>query len=280
MVKSNDLKHRALMALIYIVLIALALTYLYPLFFMFANSLKTQAEYMYSPFTVMIANGHWENYTGIFNNFRIQNYLRNTLFVTVAKLALSLPLAICASYAFAKLRFRGRKVLYPAVMVAMFIPFQVIMIPVYVMLSRMRLINTYTGLILMGTAMGIPGMVLLLTANFRGIPREMLEAASIDGAGYFRTVFQLVVPMGLPAISINIIMSFIGSWNDLLPPMVVIKKIDKQLIMPALNNLVGQFSKDVPYQLTGMVIASVPAILIYLLLSKYIIMGITAGSVK
>ena len=86
--------------------------------------------------------------------------------------------------------------------------------------------------------------------------------------------------MGMPAISICTIMNFIGSWNDLLAPMVVLKGVNKQLIMPALNNLVSQFSKDIPFQLTGMVFASVPAIAIYLLLQKQIIMGISSGSVK
>ena len=263
---------------LYILLIALAVSYLYPLFFMAVNSLKSQTEYMVDPFS--LSGSHYENYITIFSRFRIQIYLGNTLYVTVMKLLLGLPLAICASYAFSKLRFSGSKLLYPIVMIAMFIPFQVIMIPVYVMLSRLRLINTFAGLILIGVGSMLPGMILLMTGNFRSIPTEMIEAAKIDGCGYFRLVFSIVAPMGMPAISICTIMNFIGSWNDLLAPMVVLKGVNKQLIMPALNNLVSQFSKDVPFQLTGMVFASVPAILIYLILQKQIIMGISSGSVK
>ena len=278
MKKNINIRMSVIRFLIFILLVALAVTYIYPLFFMIINSLKSQTEYMVSPFS--LSGTHFDNYVTIFSRFRIQIYLGNTLFVTVMKLLIALPLAICASYAFAKLKFRGSKLIYPIVMIAMFIPFQVIMIPVYVMLSRVRLINTFTGLILIGVGSMLPGMILLMTANFRGIPVEMLEAAKMDGCGYFRMVFSVVAPMGLPAISICTIMNFIGSWNDLLAPMVVLKGVNKQLIMPALNNLVSQFSKDVPFQLTGMVFASVPAIMIYLILQKQIIMGISAGSVK
>ena len=278
MKKNINIRMSVIRFLIFILLVALAVTYIYPLFFMIINSLKSQTEYMVSPFSL---NGtHFDNYVTIFSRFRIQIYLGNTLFVTVMKLLIALPLAICSSYAFAKLKFRGSKLIYPIVMIAMFIPFQVIMIPVYVMLSRVHLINTFTGLILSGVGSMLPGMILLMTANFRGIPVEMLEAAKMDGCGYFRMVFSVVAPMGLPAISICTIMNFIGSWNDLLAPMVVLKGVNKKLIMPALNNLVSQFSKDVPFQLTGMVFASVPAIMIYLILQKQIIMGISAGSVK
>ena len=278
MERTYNAKTAVVRALLYILLIGLALTYLYPLFFMVVNSLKSQTEYMVDPFGM---NGsQYENYVTIFSRFRIQTYLGNTLFVTVMKLVLALPLSICASYAFSKLRFSGSRLMYPIVMIAMFIPFQVIMIPVYVMLSRMRLINTFTGLILVGVGSMLPGMILLMTGNFRGIPTEMIEAAKIDGCGYFRMVFSVVAPMGMPAISICTIMNFIGSWNDLLAPMVILKGVNKQLIMPALNNLVSQFSKDIPFQLTGMVFASVPAIAIYLLLQKQIIMGISSGSVK
>lgn len=278
MEKTYNVKTAVVRGLLYVLLIGLALTYLYPLFFMVVNSLKSQTEYMVDPFGM--SGSQYGNYITIFSRFRIQTYLGNTLFVTVMKLILALPLSICASYAFSKLRFSGSRLMYPIVMIAMFIPFQVIMIPVYVMLSRMRLINTFTGLILVGVGSMLPGMILLMTGNFRGIPTEMIEAAKIDGCGYFRMVFSVVAPMGMPAISICTIMNFIGSWNDLLAPMVILKGVNKQLIMPALNNLVSQFSKDIPFQLTGMVFASVPAIAIYLVLQKQIIMGISSGSVK
>ena len=266
--------------LVYTILILLAVSYLYPLFFMFVNSIKTQTEYMVNPFAIDLAGGHYDNYIKIIYNFNILRYFGNTLLVVAGKMALTFPLAVCASYAFAKLRFKGRNKLYLGIMIVMFIPFQVIMIPVYVLFAKVKLIDTFAGMILLGTAVGLPGTILLLTSNFRGIPGEMIEAGKIDGCGYFKTIWSIIVPMGLPAISICVIMTFIGSWNELLMPMLLLKNISKQLVMPALNNLVQRFNADIPFQLAGMLIATVPAIAVYLLLQKQIIMGVSMGSLK
>lgn len=266
--------------LIYLILILLAVSYLYPLYFMGVNSLKSQAEYMKDMFSVDLLKGHFENYLIIFKNFKIGQYLFNTLLVTVLKLVFTMPLAIFASYAFAKLRFRGKNAIYPLIISAMFIPFQVIMIPVYTMLTKLHMIDTYRGLILVTGTIGIPSSIMLLTSSFRSVPNELLEAAAIDGCGYFRKILHIIIPMGKPAIAICTIMGFISSWNDLLPPMVIIKSVNKRLVMSALDGLVSMYNADTPFQLTGILIAAVPAIAIYLILSKQIIMGISAGSTK
>ena len=140
--------------------------------------------------------------------------------------------------------------------------------------------DTYRGLILVTGTIGIPSSIMLLSSSFRSIPNELLEAAAIDGCGYFRKIFHIMIPMGKPAIEICTIMGFISSWNDLLPPMVIIKSVNKRLVMPALDGLVSMYNADTPFQLTGILIAAVPAIAIYLILSKQIIMGISAGSTK
>lgn len=244
--------------LIYLILILLAVSYLYPLYFMGVNSLKSQAEYMKDMFSVDLLKGHFENYLIIFKNFKIGQYLFNTLLVTVLKLVFTMPLAIFASYAFAKLRFRGKNAMYPLIISAMFIPFQVIMIPVYTMLTKLHMIDTYRGLILVTGTIGIPSSIMLLSSSFRSIPNELLEAAAIDGCGYFRKIFHIMIPMGKPAIAICTIMGFISSWNDLLPPMVIIKSVNKRLVMPALDGLVSMYNADTPFQLTGILIAAVP----------------------
>ena len=269
--------------LIYLILILLAVSYLYPLYFMGVNSLKSQAEYMKDMFSVDLLKGHFENYLIIFKNFKIGQYLFNTLLVTVLKLVFTMPLAIFASYAFAKLRFRGKNAMYPLIISAMFIPFQVIMIPVYTMLTKLHMIDTYRGLILVTGTIGIPSSIMLLSSSFRSIPNELLEASKLDGCDDFQYFFHIVLPLSttvISAIAICTIMGFISSWNDLLPPMVIIKSVNKRLVMPALDGLVSMYNADTPFQLTGILIAAVPAIAIYLILSKQIIMGISAGSTK
>ena len=273
-------RKKSVTILLYLILIVLAATYLYPVLFILINSIKTQTEYMVNPFSLDLLKGHYANYKTIFSNFHIQRYALNTLFVTVVKLAIMIPLAICVSYAISRLHFRGRSVVYPLILSVTFIPFQVIMIPVYVMLSKVHLLDTYTGLIIVSVALQTPGIVMLLVAYLKQLPNDMFEAAKIDGCGYFRTVFQIVTPLCLPSLSVSLVIYFITSWNSLLAPMVIIKDRSKQLIMPALNSLVGTVEKDVPFQMTGMVLASLPAVLVYILLQKYIIMGMTEGSSK
>lgn len=265
---------------IYALLGILALSFLYPLFFMITNSLKSQVEYMVDPFAVDFINGHYDNYKAMITQFNILKYFWNTFIVDVGNLVFQLALAICASYAFAKLKFRGKNSVYMAIMVIMFIPAQVVIIPMYIQFSKMGLIDSLWGILLRYVAGGLPGTILLLTSNFREIPSEMLEAGKIDGCNYFKTIWNIVIPMGLPVISICVILNFIGTWNELFTPMILIKSADKQLIMPALTNLVGRYSKDIPFQLTGLLLASIPAILIYMILQKKIVMGVSMGSIK
>jgi ABC-type glycerol-3-phosphate transport system permease component len=165
-------------------------------------------------------------------------------------------------------------------MITMFIPFQVIMIPIYVFFAKIKLLDTFTGFILLGVASGLSGTILLLTANFRSIPNELIESGKLDGCGFFRTVWSIIAPLGMPAISISIITGFIGGWNDMLAPMIILKSVDKMLIMPALSMLVSQYVRNVPFQMTGLLLASIPAIAVYLILQRQIIMGISVGALK
>lgn len=265
---------------LYGILILLAASFLYPLFFMFFNSLKTQVEYMIDPFSIRLIGAQYQNYSTMVWNFNILKYFWNTLLVVCLGLGLGLVFAVMASYAFAKVRFRGRNALYLLIMSVMFIPAQVTIIPLYVMFSRIGLIDSLWGLILLKVCGGQAGLILLLTANFSGISNGILDAAKIDGCGYGRTVWLIAVPMVIPALSICVIINFIAGWNDLFTPMVLIKDMNKQLVMPALSHLVGRYSKDVPAQMTGMLMASVPAVLLYLCLQKKIIMGVSMGAIK
>jgi ABC-type glycerol-3-phosphate transport system permease component len=137
-------------------------------------------------------------------------------------------------YIFAKYRFRGRSVIYVAVMVTMFIPSQVTIIPLYMLFSRMRLVDTYWSVILSYLALFLPEAILRMTANFRSLIDELLEAAEIDGCGYFQKVWNVVVPMGRAAIFLAIIFYFITAWNDLFTPMIFLQSMEKRTVMVAL----------------------------------------------
>jgi raffinose/stachyose/melibiose transport system permease protein len=265
--------------LVFTGLFIMSASFLYPIIFMFLNALKTEAEYIKNPFGLP---SEWslDNFTAMITRFNILSNYKNSLIVTVGACLSIIAFSVFASYAFAKLRFRGKSLIYLLIIGTMFIPIQVTMIPQYVMFSRLRLINSYFGVILSYVSTGLPSSMLLMSSTFRGISDEMLEAVEIDGGGYFSTVRHVIVPMGMPAIAISLIFGFIAYWGDLLVPMLFLSKLSKRTVMVALNAIVDKTDGDPTYQLAGLVISIIPTLLVYLACQRFIVRGLTVGSIK
>ncbi len=266
--------------LIFIILLALSISNLYPLFYMFVNSIKSRIDYFINPFSVVGAHYTWNNYLTMISQFRIFSLFRNSLIISLITIFLLLCLGVVASYAFAKIEFRGRNLIYFLVISTMFIPVQATIIPLYIFFSRLHLVNTYWSVIFMYVGMFIPEVILLMTSTFRGIPDEMIEAAKLDGAGYFQILRYVIVPMGMPAIILCVIFYYIVTWNDLFTPMILLQSMDKRTVMVALAALISRYSGDPTYQFAGLVLATIPAILVYAIFQRYIIKGISLGATK
>jgi ABC-type glycerol-3-phosphate transport system permease component len=142
------------------------------------------------------------------------------------------------------------------------------------------LVNTYWSVIFVYVGMFIPEVVLLMTSGFRGIPDELIEAAKLDGAGYFNILRYIVIPMGMPAIILCIIFYFIVTWNDLFTPMILLQSMDRRTVMVALAGLATRYAGDPTFQFAGLVLASIPAVLVYAVFQRYIIRGISLGATK
>ncbi len=265
--------------LVFLLLLVLVATFLYPVFFMAVNSLKGRSEYFTNQFS-MPSRPSLENYATMVSQFQILKLFRNSFYVSAGTVVLLLVVCTFASYIFAKYRFRGRAVVYVAVMVTMFIPSQVTVIPLYVLFTRLGLVNTYWSVILSYLALFLPEAILLMTANFRGIIDELLEAAEIDGCGYFQKVWNVVVPMGRAAIFLAIIFYFITAWNDLFTPMIFLQSMEKRTVMVALSALMGRYTGAPTLQLAGLLLSAVPALVVYILFQKNIIRGLSSGSIK
>lgn len=272
-------KHLASRIAIFAALSVLAFSFLYPILFMFLNSFKTKMEYRKSAFALP-ENWNFDNYVYMLDQFELLRYFFNTILIAAVSIAVMMTLAVFASYAFSRLPFKGRGLVYMLVISTMFIPAQVTMIPMYQMFSKMHLVNTFTGVIICNIAGGLPGAVLLLTSNFRGIPGELIEAAKIDGAGYFKVVRHIIVPMGKATIAINVILSFVGQCNDLFTPMILLQEMDKRTVMVALSSIMSKTSGDQAFQLTGLLLAVIPPLLLYICLQKYLVKGLTVGAIK
>jgi len=267
-------------ALIFLALLVLSISNLYPLFYMFMNSIKARTDYFINPFSVWGLRLTWDNYRTMISQFRILNLFKNSFFISFFSIILLLCFGIVASYAFAKLNFRWKNIIYLLVISTMFIPVQATIVPLYVFFSKLHLVNTYWSVIFMYVGMFIPEVILLMTSGFRGIPDELIEAAKLDGAGYFDVLRYVIIPMGRPAIILCVIFYYIVTWNDLFTPMLLLQSMDRRTVMVALAALLSRYSGDPTFQFAGLVLASIPAILVYAIFQRYIIKGISLGATK
>ena len=266
--------------IIFLVQLTIGLSFLYPLYFMVINSLKNRPGYYTNPFALPRAPLQLANFSAMVSQFKILLLFRNSFVICLVTLALLILLGVLASYAFSKLRFRWSKPVYLGIIITLFIPAQVTMIPMYVLFARAGLVDTYWGVSLAYLAQFIPEVIMLMTANFRSIPNEIIEASEIDGCSYWQVVRHVILPTGRAAVFLTIIFYFIIMWNDLFIPMVLLRRMDLRTVMVALAGLIARYTGDPPYQFAGLLLSAIPALLVYVTFQQYIIKGLTVGAIK
>jgi ABC-type glycerol-3-phosphate transport system permease component len=266
--------------LVSLLLAVLTVSFLYPLYYMLINSLKTRTDFFTNQFSLPGAPLQFVNYTTMISQFRILNLFKNSFIISACTVVGLLIIGTFASYVFAKYRFKGRSVIYVAVLATMFIPSQVTIIPLYVLFSKIGLVSTYWSVVFAYLALFLPECILLMTANFRSIIDELLEAAEIDGCGYLQKVWNVVIPMGRAAVFLSIIFYFIMSWNDLFTPMIFLQSMEKRTVMVALAALMGRYTGAPTLQFAGLLLSAVPALIVYIIFQKNIIKGLSLGSIK
>lgn len=272
-------RNRLINATIFLVMLIAAISFLFPIYYMGVNGFKTRAEYRADPFGLP-AQWNLNNFELLIVNFKILDSFKNTFIIASSSVLITLIISIFASYAFAKMRFKGRSFVYLFLISTMFIPAQVTMIPLYYLMSDLHLTNQLTSVILTYVATTLPGTILLMTTSFMGISDEMIEASVIDGAGYFSIVRHVIVPMGTAVIAINVIFNFLSASNDLFTPMILLQKFEKRTLMVALSAIMAPRNADPAYQQAGLLLSSLPSLMIYIVFSRFIVKGITVGSIK
>ena len=261
---------------IFIALVLVAATIVYPLYFVIITSLRPNADYLQSPFSLPSV---WtiDNYVRLIDFYSIGQAFLNSLLVSSVTVTLVLLLASLAGYALAKLPVPGTKYITATFVSVMLIPGPVLIIPVYLMLARLELVGTYPGLILVYLATGLPFATFFLTLSFRAIPDEVIEAARIDGAGFFRIMWSIIRPMGSSSLATLAVLQFIGVWNELIFAFILIPTESMRLLTPQLASIGERFLTDQPLVSAGLFItASVPLILLGFA-SKYIMQGLQVG---
>ncbi|WP_281888554.1 carbohydrate ABC transporter permease [Paenibacillus sp. YYML68] len=220
------------------------------------------------------------NYMHMFKEQALGQYFMNSVFVTLSTIFCILFFSSLLAYAI--YRFSGWKgtALYGLFAAGMMVPPQVNMIPIYSLVADLNLTNTLSGLIAVSIAIFMPVAVFILAGFMKSMPKEMIEAASIDGANEWQTYGRIVLPLSMPSISASAIFLSVMIWNDLLFPLLLINSSDKKTLPLALLQFQGEFMTNFPMIFAGVIIASAPMVIAYVLLQRYFVEGVTAGSVK
>jgi len=220
------------------------------------------------------------NYVQMFSEQHLGRYFLNSTLVTITTIACILFFSSLLSYAI--YRFTGwlALVLYGLFSAGMIVPPQVNMIPIYSLVSDLHLTDSLIGLIAVSISVFMPVSVFILSGFMKSLPKEMIEAAAIDGASEWRTYAQIVLPISMPSISASAIFLSVMVWNDLLFPLLLINSGDKKTLPLALLQFQGEFMTNFPLIFAGVIIASAPMVIAYIALQRYFVEGVTAGSVK
>jgi multiple sugar transport system permease protein/raffinose/stachyose/melibiose transport system permease protein len=267
-------RRRSRLGMIFAIMTVIAVVMLYPFWYILNNAFRTQSQFEQQ-------NGHSAvSWSQLFSELPVGRELLNSTLICLASILLILAVSTTAGFAFAKLRYRGSGTVFLGVVAALMVPLQSIIIPEYVNLGKLGLINTYLGAILVYVALGTPFATFLMATYYRGISDDLIEAAVMDGLGYERTFLRIALPLSWPAIATVTVLQFIQIWDDLLVGLLFLQNPQQRTITVGLAALSAGRTSSIPVLMAGSFISAVPAIVVYLIFQRYLVRGLTLGMGK
>jgi ABC-type glycerol-3-phosphate transport system permease component len=267
-------KVRAVRVVMFLIMAVVGVIMLYPFFYMLVNSFKTEAQYQLgSGFSL----GSWRL---LFSSQPILRELLNSMIVSATAVTIILVISTAAGFAFAKIKYRARGAVFVLVVACMFVPLPSIVIPEYINVSKLGVLDTYWGAIIVYAALGIPFSIFLMTTYFRSVPDDLVEAASIDGVSNLNMWWRLGVPLARPAIFTVAVLQFIQIWNDLLVGLLFLQNTNDRTVTVGIALLQSGRVLSVPALMAGSVMSVIPPIIVYILFQKHLVRGITMGMGK
>ncbi len=263
----------------YIVLSIITLVIVVPIVILIFGSLKTTGEMYAHPYTVPNPP-HWENYYQILFQSSFWTLLRNSVLVMACTTAGVLLVCSLAAFVFARMQFKGKELIFNILMLGLMFPITVAIMPLYLVLRDMSLTNTLAAVILVQTAFGVSGNIMILRGFFLSIPGELQDAASIDGCTSFGFFWRILMPLARPALAAVGALTMIVSWNDLLTPLVILDKESLWTLPLGTMQFQGQYSSDVAMVAAFVTLSALPAIIFYIFAERQIVSGLTAGALK
>ncbi|GAK02693.1 N-acetyl-D-glucosamine ABC transport system, permease protein [Geomicrobium sp. JCM 19037] len=263
---------------IHLILIVGAVIMVVPFFWMISTSLKTYVESVQIPPTILPSDPQFSNYLAVFESADFFLYYINTFLMTAGRTLAQLLLCSMAAYAFARLVFPFKNTIFILILSVLMVPMQVILIPNYALLTEFGWVDTFYALI-------VPGMfsafgVFLLRQFFMGIPKELDEAALIDGCSHWGIYWRIILPNAKPALVALAIFTILNSWNDFLWPLVMTNSESMRVLSVGIASFQGQYSTDFPLLMAAAFLSTIPMLIMFIFLQKHLIAGISLGGVR
>lgn len=276
--RSAKRQHQIAMVAVYVLLIVIAFLMLIPFVWMLSASFKMNKDVFTFPIEWIPSNPRPRNYVDIWTKIPLLTFIGNTAKLTIIVTLLQLFTSSFAAYAFAKLKFKGKKVLFLGYIATIAVPWQAYMVPQFMMMRSWGLNNTHLAIICLQafSAFG----VFLMKQFYEGVPTELCEAARIDGLSEYGIWWRIMLPLSKPALSTLTIFTFVSTWNDFLGPLIYLTKTELKTIQIGLRMFISQYSAEYGLIMAASVIALIPVLIVFLALQKYFVQGVASAGLK
>lgn len=264
----------------HVFLIVIAFIQVYPLFWLFEFSLKDNSEIFGGNIAGLPKHWRFENYATAFFNANVMKYFFNSVLVTGITIVVTLIISAMSAYAISRMIWKGRETTLKIILMGMMVPIHAALLPLFIILSKTHLLNSYASLIIPYIAFGLPMAIYLFTSFMESLPKEMEEAAAIDGCGIYRMFMLIIFPLIRPAVATVSIFTFISSWNELMFAVTFINKAEYKTLTVGIMSMVGAYTTKWGEIGAGLMIATIPTVIMYLLLSEQVQKSLVAGAVK
>ena len=277
--KSKRNNEIATKIIVYLILIIMATLMIIPFLWMISASIKSDREvFKMNPFVFIPEKPKWTNYRDIWTKIPLAVFVKNTVVLTIVVTFLQLLTSSFAAYSFAKLKFKYKRTLFMAYIATIAMPWQVYMVPQFIMLRKMGLNDKLMAMVCLQafSAFG----VFMMKQFYEGIPDELCEAARIDGMSEYGIYFKIMLPLSKPALSTLTIFTFVNTWNDYLGPLIYLRSESKKTIQLGLKMFISQYSSDYGLIMAGSVLSLIPLMVVFLIFQKYFVEGVAATGIK
>ncbi len=279
-VKSHAKPRDPVLIVLWVLLVAVAVIWIAPFVFIIFTAMKTNGEIMTSRAFAPPSEVAWDNFSKAWVQGNFSEVFLNSVIITTVKVPLGLMISAMAAYVLAQGRLRWAKALLLFFLLGAMIPFQVMLAPLFTVVNSFGLIDTYVGVILPYLAFGVPFQVFILHGFFSAIPKEISEAALIDGASHFTTFRRIFLPVSLPVLAALLILDFVATWNEFAMALVLLQDKHMWTLPLGLMSFQGQFSNNYGQLNAAIVMTVIPAVIVYLIFQRYFVSGLTSGAIK